>query len=1535
MSSHVTQDDVWKVIDLLFSKREDLYKHQFENYDFFIEQLVPYEIKNNSTIDEHEDAENNLFYSYRFVFSNINFKPAVLDNGTDYMTPMMARYRHLTYFGTVIADVKQIQEKMDTITGEITVTTVAEEKAVPVAKLPIMVKSKYCATSFMPEKRAEECLYDPGCYFIVHGSEKVVLSIERMAPNKIYVYERKKDGDSDYRASITSQKDHVGGIFYGFNIYLRMKEGSGILLSCTGLTDIPVVIVLRALGISTDEELVKMVMQKPVDDDLEMVNALRVSLDECVDEAGNHIRTQEEAMEYIARKTSGVRFFTQNQELRIKQKRMYVDKLLNEDMLPHIEGNDSTQKGIFMCCMIQKLLMVVLKRSKADDRDTFINKRVEMPGILLGQLFRQNWSKMIKECGIYFRKKNINDDSPVKVINQIRPLTIEQSMKSALLTGRWGLSKTKHGIARVLERLSFIKSVAHFRRIVTPTMDEKNSKISSMRHVHPSQVGFLCIVETPEGEKIGLVKNLALSASITTPDINAGYAVRMLLKSLKEIKNMNEVQYDEYWKYFKVMVNGDYVGLVEDPKSVLDGVTDAKIRNKINKYIGVLFDAETREIRIYTDGGRLIRPLLRINQKDLRPYLTKSHVLDIDLTGVKSSKVSTWEAFINKYPEVIEYIDIEQSPYSLISLYISDLDDSRKLRSLPPQSVQQDRVNRYTNMYTPYNYCELHPAINLGMSVGSIPFCNMNQSPRNLFQYAQANQAMGIYCTNWMNRFDISNVLYNPQVPIVSTRQTEYIGLMDLPNGENVIVAIAPYTGYNQEDSMVLNATSVARGLFWSTNVKKYSSTIEKNQVSSQDDIHMKPDRNLVSNIKADVNYDKLNDQGFVPEETKVVNGDAILGKVSPIQPSERTSKVFKDKSEIYKGYNTATVDKVITGLMNGEGYEMIQMRLRSERIPQIGDKFCFTDDHEVLTTEGWVSISEVTLKHKVACLVNGTTLEYQHPTEVVNFDHEGKMYNVESKKVSLCVTPNHQMWVGNREGKRYSLKKAEDLYGKRVCYQNNVDDWKPEPCPEIEGNKFILPAQGRYAKLELDLESWCTFFGIWIAEGCCVGNYVQISANKQRVKDALEQCNKQLSFHFCKGYDKKHDTEKNSWRITHTQLVSILKHLSVGAIHKRLPKWCFHLDMHHSQKLLEGMILGDGHHMKGTTTIRYDTSSKGLADDFMRLCLHAGWAATSYIRYKAGHGDHEINGRLVQHTVDAHRITLCKTQNRPLVNSHIGDGKQVDSWTQYEGKVYCCTVPSHVLYVRRNGRPIWCGNSSRSGQKSTTGLMLRQEEMPFTEDGIVPDIIINPNCIPSRMTIGQLLECVTAKSGSLKGELRDGTAFERRNVEDLCQELEDLGFNRYGYETVYSGITGKKMDAMMFIGPTFYQRLKHLVADKIHARASGPTVLMTRQPPEGRTKNGGFRFGEMERDGAIAHGMACFLKERMMEASDKYQVHVCDRCGLIATKVKNHSGYCCHACNNTVDVSLVEVPYCFKLLMQELMAIGIVPRLKTDKMGV
>ena len=704
---------------------------------------------------------------------------------------------------------------------------------------------------------------------------------------------------------------------------------------------------------------------------------------------------------------------------------------------------------------------------------------------------------------------------------------------------------------------------------------------------------------------------------------------------------------------------------------------------------------------------------------------------------------------------------------------------------------------------------------------------------------------MSIYTSNYRDRLDISYILYHTQKPLVNTRIARYVHTDVLPCGENAVVMIGCYTGHNQEDSIVFNQSSVDRGLFRSTSLKKWISKIEKNQSTSQDDMFMKPDQSKLSGTRHAV-YDKLNDKGYVPEETVIENGDVIIGKVTPIQPVPGSNKCFKDSSEIYKSQEPAIIDRVFTGIFDSEGYEMIKIRTRSERIPKIGDKMCcYTSDHEVLTTNGWKSIINITKSDKVASLKNGNTLVYTNPITLQKYDYDGELYKVESNQINLVVTPNHRMYVGNREGTNYKIKLAEEIYGKRLTYKKNVENYNPD----VKLTKFTIPGINDLPDLPdliVDIEPWLTFFGIWIAEGCTLRDWgVSFATHKQRVKDALENVCQLMNFQIRKHKDQIDDNVRNAWCINDKRLVAYIKPLSVGAVNKSLPEWVWDLNQDQARILIDGMMLGDGHTMSNGTK-RYDTSSTKLADDFQRLCLHAGWACNKLIKYEAGHQATTSYGEVITSTKDAYRLTIITKQNNPLVNKNIKpDGtNRHDSYIKFDNeelknciknKVYCCTVEGDgVIYVRRNGYVMWCGQS-RHGQKGTIGLTLHQSDMPFTKEGVSPDLIINPNGLPKRMAVGQLLECLFGKVAAIKGIDADGTSFNPVDIEQIKNELEKLGYERNSTEIMYNGLTGQKLNVPILIGPTYYQRLKHLVMDKMHSRARGPITMLTHQPPEGK----------------------------------------------------------------------------------------------------
>jgi DNA-directed RNA polymerase beta subunit len=672
---------------------------------------------------------------------------------------------------------------------------------------------------------------------------------------------------------------------------------------------------------------------------------------------------------------------------------------------------------------------------------------------------------------------------------------------------------------------------------------------------------------------------------------------------------------------------------------------------------------------------------------------------------------------------------------------------------------------------------------------------------------SMGKQAIGVYALSHQLRTDtITHVLDYPQKPLVSTLPAKFMGFDDLPMGVNAIVAIMTYGGWNQEDSVIINKSAVERGLFVSTSYRTLVDEEKKQGTYNFETITLPP----IDKRKRNANYSLLDENGIVRKRINahsvyVDKGDVIIGKILTKSNKAGEEEII-DNSYIIKSGEEGYVDRIIETI-TPNGYKMVKVVIRNQCIPEIGDKFaCYTDDHEILTKNGWKFVNKITLEDKVACLVNGKKLEYHNPTEIQSYDYKGKMYNVESDKVSLRVTPNHRMYTGNCYRKNYDVRRADAIYGKMRSYQNNVDEWIPEKCLKT----FILPGYDDLSEIELDLEAWCIFFGIWIAEGSCSISYyktggihsrqVSIEANKERVKEKLEECMEVLGFKWNYHMEKG---ELNRWFCNDLRLIYYLYPLSVGAINKSLPEWCFNLNMEHSQKLIYGMTLGDGDFMKGTTTIRYYTSSIKLRDDFHTLCLHAGWGCNYYLKSEKGSLGRNIDDRQIVSTEDHWSLTVCKTQTNPLVNKYIKNGKQLDSWVEFNGKVYCCTVPTKdgVIFVRRNGKSVWCGQS-RAAQKGTVGQLYNQEDMPFTQDGIVPDLLLNPHAIPSRMTINVLLETLLGKSSLIDGKLGDATPFTSNSVniaEKLCERLEANGFERHGWEVLYSGFTGEPIKAKIY----------------------------------------------------------------------------------------------------------------------------------------
>ena len=1171
--------DNWTVIKSLLkeSNYKNVIRHHIESYNDFINNKIPTIVKQFNPLSiyhEYIPDSNTYKYEIKINFGETSYnKPTIYENdgSTKTMYPQEARLRNFTYSQLILVDMRiDIIEDPMLETSKVILTK--QLNNINIGKIPIMVKSAFCMLSHNKMEQNEECKYDLGGYFIINGNEKVIVCQEKIAENKVYVFE---SGKAASKYSHISEIKSVSseGFNTPKNVAIKLLARENIYGRCLRVTlphvkvDVPLFVMFRALGIISDKAIISYILYDMNKEDKLLLDWLRPSIEE-----GAVINSQDEAIGFLLK--NGM-ILGQPKDIKLdRETKINLFKgMLERDFISHV-GACFNKKSLYLGYMVNKLAKCFFGKIKYDDRDNYCNKRVETSGYLMALLFRQYFTKLIKDMrnsimkelnsGPWKTTKNIEDIiNTTNLYKILKSTTIESGLKYGLATGNWGIKSTnnKVGIAQVLSRLTYVSTLSHLRRINTPT--EKTGKLVAPRKLHNTQWGIICPPETPEGGSVGLVKNIALSTYITIG--SSKEPVKKILSTFDSIINLDKIDNGNIniiFDFTKIFVNGEWIGITDNSKYIYKQLIHYKRVGHINVYTSISFNYELNEINIFTDSGRCCRPLYILDDNKLR--ITPSHIeklknkeytirnLIVNSLNSRGFNSNTEENTISE--GVMEYIDSEESWNAIIA------QDASQLKS---KNIS-------------YSHCEIHPCLILGALGSLIPFCNNNQSPRNTYQCAMGKQAMGIYATNFRNRMDtMGHILSYPNRPLVNTRMGNYLPSNNMPNGMNIVVAICSYSGYNQEDSIIFNQSAVDRGLFRSTFYRTYKDDEKKYQSSEQEERFMIPDRELTKGMKPGC-YDKLDSTGFIKKDTFVDSNDIIIGKVIPIKKTN-SQHIYKDASTVLRNNEAGFVDKVYYN-RNGEGHKFCKIRIRSERIPKIGDKF-----------------------------------------------------------------------------------------------------------------------------------------------------------------------------------------------------------------------------------------------------------------------------------------------------------------------------------------------------------------SSRHGQKGTVGMVYRQEDMPYTKDGITPDIIINPHAIPSRMTIAQLIECILGKACSIVGGYGDGTPFLNTAVSDISKILHDNNFEEHGNEILYNGFTGTQMATKIFMGPTYYQRLKHMVEDKIHSRERGPMVLLTRQPAEGRSRDGGLRFGEMERDCMIAHGSLQFLKERMLDVSDNYRAFICNICGLIAHVNPERDIHKCKKCDNYSNFSEVRLPYACKLLIQELESMSIAPRLITN----
>jgi len=1378
------------------------------------------------------------FYRIRVFLEDVHFTPpSNLEGGghRKLIYPGDARQRNLNYFLNFYVKPRAEVSAVYSENKEVFMFNVELDEEVDYFSLHAMVGSDGCNLKGLdPEtlvKKGED-YFELGGYFITKGSEKNIIPQERINYNhkilntnvaNLKEFRDKEIKSSKFKKSIKIRtKENLKTTYLytceiqcktdqhkssmPYKIYLGYDEDGVIwvhLIAGYIQKPIPLHVLFYALGVGNDEEILLYCCEDLNDRNLVnlMLKFMRMKIKYTDMDKEEYIKTQDAAIEYI-----GMHFRDLHQA-RVqtpKERKNYVLDNLTKYLFSHISDN-FRDKMYFLGYLANSLLKLVDGRIAATDRDNYGNKRLDLAGNLILSIFnynRQAAQRIINQAITSEIRKTYHIINPanIKAIlsKAIKP-DITGWLKRSFSTGTWidvqTPSSQKKGVTVLMTRKCNLDTISSMRRIGRPSLGgTQQSKDTEIRRLVSSQFAMVCPYETPEGANTGLVKNLTLftHVSIGQPDksitdiiINDKYVVKTIDIDLSMLKEIT-----------KIMINGKYIGGTRHAIQLVRMLRDQRRSGKLHFETEIVMDNEENQVRVFTDSGRTMWPLFIVENN--RILVSKIDVAKLSANTMK------WNDLIENGK--IEWLGVQETQANVM-VAPTQMD----LRKADPELLQ-------------YTHCMLHSSTILGASASVIPFSNYNPLPRNLFQSSMGKQSMAISTLNYNHCMPThTNLMFYPEIPLGNTRAMDWIGLNETPTGQNTIIAILCYTGYNQEDSQIINESAIHNGHFDCIGYKTYSAECKNAEH------FMRPNVQKTKGYNKRLNYGKLSNSGYPAPGTVMYKDDIIIGKVAQMEKNSNSSYEYRDMSSEYRFKEERGVVDMVMINDNQDGHQFIKIRVRIDRTPIVGDKFCLTPEAKVLTKKGWKDIADVDYEDEVCTLADGEFIEYHKPTGIYEFDHDGDMYNLKTQQVELTTTMNHRMWVqvdtpNKFDPKKYEAVEAKDLIGKLCRYRKNAycDN------PEIE----TFAREG----FEFEMDDFLTFMGYFIAEGWCdkATHYTMIATFKQNVRDFVQYFVEKYNIAYStKGgdvadYAEKYKHTKNYYRLKCRKLFKYFTKYSVGAINKFLPSWFTDLNTRQSRVLLDALIDGDGYRAEGRT-VTYATSSRRLAENVQQLALHAGYAGNLKVDRLKG-STMTAAGRTGVRNADALVVNIIKKCLNPQVNyvAAVRENRSGESIISYKGKVHCIEIPNHIFYVKQGEKPVWTGNSSRHGQKGTVGISYHRSDMPFTKNGVIPTIIINPHAIPSRRTIGHILETGLAKSCAFHGIIGDATAFNEVSASEVFQKLADTGYSGDCKEDLFCGTTGIKMKAQVNIGPVYYQRLRHLVSDKLHCLSSDHEILTT-----------------------------------------------------------------------------------------------------------
>jgi len=1466
---------------------ERLVRHQIESYNHFVNYQIQRTIQmfNPVTIRSENDfvLEKEKYFLEVFISFN-NFKlypPQIHENNgaTKMMLPQEAKLRNFTYASTMTVDVniKYVVRNTENMDAPKTI-----EKVLPkinIGKLPIMLKSSVCVftqNSHISHQYTGECSMDCGGYFIIKGSEKTVLGQERAAENRVYCFDGKNTTKWNWFAEIKSVPDFKCISPKQIEMMISSKNngfGNGIFMTIPRIKQpIELFVVYRALGVLNDKEIAKYILLD-IDDpkQSDLLQCLQASMIDA-----NKYMTQADAIKHI---TASVAYTPLNmdKETGMRKKREFTIEVLDNDLFPHCQTLQ--QKLYLLGYMAKKLIFTSLGRLPPDDRDSYVNKRIELTGTLLNNLFRNYFNKLVKEMQKQIVRE-INGGSwrstedyenivnMTNIYKIMKSTTIENGINRALSTGDFSIKQSnssKVGVAQVLNRLTYVASLSHSRRINTPL--EKSGELIAPRKLHNTTFGFLCL----------------------TGDTDVLMSNRLTTKKIKDMKN------------------GDVVTTI-DPETLFDEPSD--IHSFFCKMPDKLFEITTisgRKIKATANHPFLINNCGKFEWKNLEELKVDDKVIIYRATGDKTSEADIFENTYlseNVLPNgcvsvpILSIIEIEPElvyDFTTRSDNHSFVASSFVTHNCPAETPEGQSIGVVKNISymghitIPTNSSSLYDYVKpYLLSVNDTPpellygkvkvFVNgawqgITETPMELYQDMKDKKYKGIINIYTSIIFDFKSL----EIRICNDGGRLTRPVLRVKNNKAII------------DRSVIDRLS-SKELSWNdllTNCKLDNSVIEYIDPEEQNFamIAMKCKHGYLQDLEHKFNYTHCEIHPSTifgvlascipfPEHNQAPrNTYQCLGPDELVWLADGSKKAIKDISigERVLSFNPETLEitetTVINHFVRQNEHPIYRLRTIS------GREIVATEDHKFMTNKGWKTVGEIQQNiadFKIGCEFDSRTRRFEFmQIESVIRQLDGLISDIE------VASKNHSFIAGE-----YGFASSNCAMGKQAMgvYATNYDQ-------RMDKTAYVL----NYPSRPLVDTRLMNFIHLnQIPSGTQI--HVAIMTHT--------------------GYNQEDSVLINKG--------SLDRGLFLATI--------YHTEKDEDKNIIRDEIIRckpDPTKTKGIKFGNYDKlDSKGFIPE-----------------------NELVENRDV---IIAKTIPIKENRNDPTKTVKYED----------QSKTFRTTEETYIdkNYTGRNGdgynfakvrvrimrKPVLGDKiSSRHGQKGTVGNIIPECDMPFTKNGLRPDVIINPHAIPSRMTIAQLKETLLGKVLLELGMFGDGTSFGNLDIKTISSELLKLGYESYGNEVMYNGLTGEQLETSIYIGPVFYQRLKHMVNDKQHSRSIGPMVNLTRQPAEGRSRDGGFRIGEMERDVMIAHGMSRFCRERLYDVSDKYSVHVCKKCGMVASfndgnKNRMYANtdftiHLCKTCDNKTEFARVEIPYAYKLMSQELQTINVVPRIITE----